>query len=348
MNHIFKITNNTPPVVPTVGDTNFPNHYTDVNRNMAWAEMEPTIRTAADEWLLPFVGEALYSSLATLYNTNAVLSDAQAKTLTYMQDALANYAIYKKMPEKIAVITSLGVVQNTPDGGSQTTSQWAYKEKRLAALSAADSALDRLLNHLENMVVTGVAYFDLYKNAGERQYKTCDFIKSAKDLDDYLNIQRSRRSFVSLITHLKQVERDVIRPTLCDTLYNALTGVTVSETNKKLLPYIREVVAYMGAAEALPHHRVAVDGDGFRVISKTDGFEDRRNLTNSVHEQAVGALLEKYKERGNRALRGLVSFLEANLADYPDYRDSNCRTKPTQRGHGMVASDNRLGSVGMF
>lgn len=332
----------------TVGDTNLPNHVTGINVSMAWAEMAPAIRQAVQEFVIPFVGESLYNDLAQKYNAGTVLSSAQAQSLEYLQDAAGWYAIYHILPTKASALSSVGVVQNGPEGGASPTSQWAYVTKRLAALNSADSAMDRLLSFLDKQVKAGVAYFDLWKNDTSYSEKKSDFFRQVSDLDNYINIKRSFRSFISIIPYLKQVEGRYLKVLLCNTLYDAVLSASPTANNAKLIPYIREAVAYLGAAEALPHHRVVIDGDGFRFVSQTDGFEERRNTTNLQHTQAVGALLEQYRKIGQGALDNLRLFLEANIDDYPDYRDSSCRELKPNNTKTMYSSTDKIGMVGIL
>lgn len=348
MDLIFKFTTPSPPATPLVGDTNFQEHYAGVNTAMAWSELKPAIRQAIQKYLIPYVGQPMYDDLAAKYNAGTTLTTAQAQALEYLQDAAANYAIYHILPQKTATVASLGIVQQSPEGGAQPVNQWGWQAKRRDALDNGDSALDLLLKYLDKQVKEGVAYFNLWKDSNAYSKKKSDFFRSTEALDDYINMKGSFRTYISLVPFLGQVERRYIKPLLCDELYAAVLATNPTDDNKKLLPLIQTAVAYLGAAEALPHHRVVVDGDGFRVVSFTDGSDDRRNLTNSTHEQAVGALLTKYKESGEMALEALKAFLEANLNTYPTYRDSACREVPKSKDHTLAVSPDRIGTVGLF
>jgi hypothetical protein len=345
MKYIFKITNNTPLTPPSVGDTNIPLHYSGINLNMAWAELTPTLRTATEQYLLPFVGPELYNQIADKFDAGTFMSAEELEVLTYMQDSLAAYIVYAVMPHKLSVLSSMGNIENTPEAG-QPTNQWRYKEKRLAVLSDADAALDRLLSYLHEKTQAGITAFNQYRNSTAYSKKTANFIRTTEQLDDYVNLKGSRRSFLSLVPHFQQIERKRIKPVLCTVLYDLV--VSTPTDYPELTPLIREAVAYLGAASALPHHRVVVDGDGFRVVSTTDGFDDRRNLTNSVHEQAVGSLLSTYQDLGEEALKELVRTLEANLSEYPAYRDSTCRSTPPIKSHGLINPSDGIGAVGIF
>lgn len=348
MDLVFKVITDPAPAVPTVGDTNFKSHYSGVNTSMAWAELEPAIRQATDRFVLDFVGSELYDDLADKFQNDTALTAAQARALQLLQDAIAFYSIYQILPEKNSVIASMGVVQNTPDGGSQPVNQWGWKAKRWNALENADTFLDRLLNYLEAQVTASVAYFDLWKDSTAYSTKTSVFFRHTAELDEYLNIQMSRRSFISLVRFMRQVEEESIATLLCTDLYADIQAAPLSAENAALIPYIRKAVAYLGAAEAIPHHRIVIDGDGFRVVSQTDQFDDRRNLTNNTHEAAINALQSRCEKRGREALSALAKFLEDNITDYPDYENSTCRELPASKAHSIVQSADGIGAVGLF
>ncbi len=341
----FKITASPVPVTPLVGSTNFQEHYAGVNSAFAWAELSPAIRQAVQIYLLPFTGLPIYTQIVGKYQVNDPLSDAEAQALEYLQDAAANYAVYHILPQKTALLTTLGAVQQSPEGGAQQTSQWSWHMKRDDALKVADTSLDMLLMHLEQRVAANDPLFDAWADDPAYKAKKSVFFRHTAEMDEYLNIKSSRRTFVSVIPFFLQTERRVLKPILCDTLYAAMQVSPLTAANEKLLPMIKEAVAYLGAAAALPHHRVVLDGDGFRVVSQTDGYTDRRNLTNNVHESAVQALLEAYQERGADAIRELKKFLEDNIDDYPDYRDSACREMPGKNGHSIIQSPDGIGAV---
>lgn len=315
---------------------------------MAWDELTPGIRQATEKYVLDFVGTDFYDTLAASFQAGTTLSDEQAKTLQLLQDAIAYYSIYHVLPEKRSVLASLGVVDNDPSSGSNPSAYPIYLEKRRSALQNGDDFLDRALSYMEQQVAAGDGGFDDWVGSEAYKLKTSDFFRHTAELDEYLNIQKSRRSFISLIRYLKQVEEDVIKPILCDELYALVVASTPLDADAKLLPFIKRAVAYLGAAEAIPHHRIVIDGDGFRVVSYTDGSEDRRNQTNSVHEQAIQALALRCKEQGSRAVAKLVQFLEDNIADYPSYETSTCREKPANKSHSIRQGSDGVGAVGLF
>lgn len=348
MEILFKVITTPAPSVPTVGDTNFGQHYAGVNNNMAWEELTPAIRQATEKFVLDYVGTELYDDLAAKYIAGTSLTTQQSETIRKLQDAIAYYAVYHILPEKNTVLASLGVVQQSPEGGSTPTNQWSWRAKRDSALQNGDFFLDRALAYMEKQVKAAVSYFDLWKNSAAYKVRTSDFFRSTSDLDEFVNIQQSRRSYISFVRFLKQVEEEEIQTLLCTDLYPLLLVASPTTANAKLIPMVKKAVAYLGAAKAIPHHRIVIDGDGFRVVSFTDQFEDRRNQTNSIHSDAIEALQKTMENTGQKALKELRKFLEDNITDYPLYANSTCRELPPNRGHSIVQSEDGIGVVGLF
>jgi len=349
MDLLFKITSGSPSTPAQVGDTNFLDHYTGANRSMAWAELLPGIRQATEKFILPYIGTELYDDLAAMYQADYTLTDEQAKTLELLQDSIAYYTAYHVLPERNAFLSSMGVTQNTPtEGSAGPVNQWGWKAKRWNALENGDTFLEKVLNYLEKQVKAEVAYFDLWKDSTAYTVRTSAFFRRTDDLDEYLNIQGSRRSFISLVKYLKEVEEDIIRPLLCDDQFEALQALTLDDAPAALLPKVRKAVAFLGLSAAIPHHRIVIDGDGFRVVSQTDQFDDRRNQTNNVHESAIIALAQRAEKNGRRYLLELENFLRENAATYPLWADSPCNTTPTKRGHTIVVAADGIGGVGLF
>lgn len=349
MDLLFKITAGSPSTPTQVGDTNFLQHYSGANRSMAWDELTAGIRQATEKFVLPYIGTALYDDLATKYQAGTVLTTAQAKVLELLQDCIAYYTAYHVLPERNAFLSSMGVTQNTPtEGSAAPVNQWGWKAKRWNALENGDTFLDKALNYLEAQVIDGVAYFDLWANSTAYNTRTSAFFRRTDDLDNYLNMQGSRRSFISLVKYLKEVEEDVIRPLLCDDQFAALQELDLDADGKALLTRVRKAVAFLGLQAAIPHHRIVIDGDGFRVVSQTDQFDDRRNQTNNVHEGAINSLAQRAEQNGRRYLIELENFLRENADTYPLWKDSPCNSTPTKRGHTIVVPADGIGGIGIF
>lgn len=351
MDLLFKIVAVSPSTPNQVGDSNFISHYSGIHRSMAWEELTPGIRQATEKFVIPYIGTDLYNDLASKYQADDTLTDEQTKTLELLQDCIAYYTAYHILPERNAFFSSMGVTQNTPtEGSAQPVNQWGWKAKRWNALENGDAFLDKVLSYLEEQIAAGVAYFDLWKDSTAYSVKTSDFFRHTSELDEYLNIQNSRRSFISLVKYMREIEEDLILPMLCQDQYDALldTSDALTSAETTLIGKVKKAVAYLGLHAAIPHHRIVIDGDGFRVVSQTDQFDDRRNQTNTVHEGAIVALAERAERKGRQYLQELETYLKENADTYPLWQNSPCNTTPTKRGHSIVVPANGSGGIGLF
>ncbi len=312
----FKVTAVSPSDPAQVGDTNFLAHCTGANRSMAFDELLPGIGQAVERFVLPYIGPEIYNALCNYFDAPTDETEDKDTALRLLQHTVAYYTAYHVMPERNGFISSMGMVQNTPQGGSVPMPQWAYKELRWNVLENADSYLDLLLAHLEKMVAEGVPFFDTWKDSETYKVTGSAYFRQTSDMERYLNTQGSRRAFLSLIKYFREVEEELIAPILCtdlsEELAEQLAENDLSEENKALLPYIRKAVANLGLLAAIPHHRLVIDGDGFRVVSQTDQFDERRNQTNPVHAKAIADLSQTAERKGNKALSDLQNLLNAN------------------------------------
>lgn len=348
----FKITSGSPSNPPCIGDSNFMSHYTGVNTSMAWEEIEPGIRHAVEKFILPYLGSEMYNLLCDYFDAPSAATADKDRALALLQDATAYYTVYHVAPERNTFLASMGMVQNAPTGGSQPTPQWAFKTAMWNALSNGDRFLDILIAHLESRVAVNDSWFNPWKTSEAYKATGSTYFRQTGDMDNHLNIQMGRRSFLSVVKYLREIEEEQIAPILCNDLtqeiVTQMASNAISPANQTLLRYIRKAVANLGVAAAIPHHRIVIDGDGFRVVSQTDMYDDRRNQTNNVHESAILGLQQAAAQKGARALADLQALLESNADTYPLWRDSDCRSKPKKNSHGLVVSPDRRGGVGLF
>jgi len=348
---LFKHNGSSSKVPLEVGGTNFAQHYSGVNKSMAWDELEPSIRQCTEKFVIPFIGEELYDDLSEKFQDNALATSAQRKAVQHLQDCIAFYAIYHILPEKTGVLASMGVVQNNPTDATPI-SQWSWKSKRADALTNGDFFLEKALAFLETQVIDEVPYFDLYKNSTAYKNKTSAFFRRTADLDDYLNIQNSRRTFVSLIRYVREVEDQFIRPLLCDALFQTMadpdTANSPTAAVKDLLKSLKKAAAFLGLFEAIPHHRVLIESDGFRFVSESDGYDRKEAQRTEEQSYVITDLRQKAEEKGRKALAEALNILRNNESTFPTWTSSPCYSQVPDTGHTIIVSQNAKGGIGIF
>lgn len=336
-----------PTLVPVgdqvvVGHTNFKNHYSAINRNMAWDTLAPYIRQATQKNVIRWIGQPLYDDLADKYQAGTTLSANQTLVLERLQDAIAHYTIYEAMPALNISLADMGVQQlNGSDGTSSPASQWAFKNARWQALTMADSTLDVVMNNLEAMSKTDT-YWNLWKGSDAYKLGSSAYFRVSQELTNHINLQGNRRAFVALLPFLRRVEETTLKSMLCTGLFNLLTDklkncpysesfsngfdlgcFTVKQVD--LLILIQRFVANKALQLAVPSMSVSIEAEGFRLLSQGDIFDERKPITNSFHLQQVNALMYAAEEAANTAKADITAYLYANADDFPDWKNSSCR-----------------------
>jgi len=324
MKPIFKSTFGTPN---KVGDTNFSEHYPSVNKNMEWSQLAPYIKQSIRTYIIPFIGVDMYDAIATAYENNTT-DEIEKETIDLLQDAVAYYSIYHAMPKLNAVIAERGVQeQNDSKGTSRSISMWRFKNTRWDVMMNADNYLDQLLAHMEEGVENEVLFFDDWKNSDAYKNGRSDFFRGTNDLNSFLKINNSRKTFLALLPYLKKVEQLSLVNVLCEDQYEAILD---PETKKEEQLYFlcRNYIAWSALEMAIPELRVYLDGDGVQFVMTTDGM----NITKEAYESGVAAYQHRSKMNAEKAGADLMYFLQKYAEDFPLWDESPCRPIEKETG----------------
>jgi len=348
MTLLFKATDPQDVDHPIVGDTNFKKHNPSVNLSMSWDTLEPFIRQATEHNILDFVGEDFYNEIALMYDAGTTSSASEERVLKYFQDAIAWYTGVIAMESLNVTMADMGIQQNSSkEGVSNPTTQWAFKAALKNALKNADLALDRLLSYLEKHVDE----FQTWKNSDAYNVKTSNFLRRTADVDDILNIKNSRRSFVALSSWMKRAEEQHLLPIIEQTTFDTFStkvkeGTLTNDIEKKFVKIARDLVAFKGLANAVDHLAISVEDEGFRVVSHTDGFEDRRNASSAQHLKLQAALKMSAEKNAKEAEACLIAFLYKNKDSFPDWVASDAyQTMVKRNSTKVLSSPNRRGAI---
>lgn len=140
--------------------------------------------------------------------------------------------------------------------------------------------------------------------------------KEIAELRNFITIDVSSDLSV-IMPYLKQAEkyvRDIIGDTLFDMLVEFVQDETTSEVLTKLLPYCQLALANFGYFLAIDKLNVNVGNAGITVASTS-------SLVPASKER-IDRLRESVELSGYDALEELIKFLEKNISDYPEWKDS--------------------------
>lgn len=279
------------------------------------------------------------------------MTDKEKKALQLLQDAVAWYTDFEVTKAMNLSKGDMGIMQNqSKEGVASAPSQWSWKASLKNALNMGDRNLERLLNYLEK----NVADFPTWKASDAYNVKTSAFIRRTETLDDVLQIKRSRRTFVAMSNWLARADREYLLGILDQTTFDNYSakiknGNTLTDIEKEFVRLCRDVVAFKGLYDGFDHLRISIEDTGFRVISDTDNFEDRRNAANATHLKLQEALKFDAKEKGDRACACLRAFLYANTDFFTEWAASDkfeTQAKASQKT--VVVSPSCRGGIGIF
>ncbi len=324
MQLLFKINDGTPGK-ETVGNTNFQEHYPSVNTNLMWKEISPLVRQATQTQILPFLGAALYDALAAAYQAGTLNAEQQV-LVEKLQDSIANFTVAMTLPRKKTIVATMGAVENTATDNSTTTSLWGYKTTLYTAYQDGGLFLDHALENLEEFSRSASTFWNVWKTSSAYNAGATDFFRTTTEFMQYAAINRSRRTFLSMVPIIRE-QSTSIRAVLCDDLYADLVAKiydpALSAPYKKLLEHVRRVVAKQAVANAVDAIPVLPETDGFRIITAVDSV-DARNQAQDTIKTAIISLKEYAENTGKTALADLIALVYNNPNDYPLWRDSPC------------------------
>lgn len=340
MQLLFKITTGVEEAKALIKDTTFKDHYPSVNRNMSWLSIKPYIKQATRDKIIPFIGEALYDDLVTKYQADQFISNEATEILDLLQDAIAYYTIEVALPTLNVVIADMGVQESIgKEGTSLPVSRWRYDRIIESVGTTANTNLDTILQKLEQFIAVPIAYFDLWKDDKAYTHGVSDLFRATADLNEFLNINNSRRTFLAILPHIERSEIAAVQETVCVEQYERirdgiLEGDLTAE-EKKLVPLMQELAALDAASHASPDLALVIEG-----AKKRGSF---------VGSDAAGLahLREQYRNDAYNAQGKLTDFLHKNADDYPLFKASDCWVDPWSEGFDELCPGDVTGGVAM-
>lgn len=339
---VFKLAQNAPSEAE-VQHSNFKEHYPEVNHSMAWDELTPYVEQATEVYVLPYVGQELYDAIAAAYNAGDALNTKQQRFLRLLQRAVAYYTIAHALPKKLAVVASMGAVNNTPAGGAQPVSQWSFKNQLWSVIKDADTFLDQLLEFLQKEVDAENADFAAWKNSAAYLEGKADLFRSTRAFQTYHSINGSYRTFLALIPYIQKAARKYVIPILGQAQYDELVAGLrdndLSADQLALLQRVQSCLAEWSIYMALPALSCIIENDGLKVVSRTDGMDTRGNVASTFGKEAIDRHQYACEENGRTFRIDLIDYLYRNADTFPTWKDSDFYKQGNDSGVNVIGSD---------
>lgn len=337
MKLLFKLVGE--PTKPTLGDTNFRNHYPDINVNTGWQSVRHAVKQATRAYVIPYITEKLYKGIAEKYDTSAEMNADEKELLEMLQDCIAEYTIWHLSPRLNITISDFGIRQDNGSNGTSNPAQmWAYKHAMWKVMESADRQLDSILRFLEAKT------FADYEDARAELTPDDLLVSHTNDFQKWVDISKSRRTFVKLLPSIRKAQDSHIKTLLGVEQYAELLEKrkdnSLNGTERNLLEIVQKCLVYESFVQGLPFLRCKIDGGAVFSLTDIDGM----NTKQTGHYELVEQLKQQAIKDSYEAECELKNYLYENVEELPTWGESEAK-KSQDSSTGMPFT---FGAGGVF
>lgn len=226
--------------------------YYKVNGTQKLSSLEGFERDALEKYIRRYTGQALLDEIVEWYaakdDENNTANEELEALLPYVQNAAIKFTYFLAAPSLDLQITEQGfVVANT--GNISPASKDRVSTFRQSLESLAWDAVESLLKFLEK----NKEDYDFWTESDAYTIQTGLFINTAEEFNKHVNIDDSVLKFLEMKQTIEDVEFLSVYPEisseLAEGIKEEIKSDDVSDSNKKILPYIKKAVANLTAYE---------------------------------------------------------------------------------------------------
>lgn len=293
----------------------FKRFVSDLNRNYNWDDLKGKVDMYTLMHVTPFISLAEFTPLQSRYLSDTSTA-ADLAILPYLQPAIAYYTYLHMLTTERVKLSQMGVTENRSDDGTvNPASGYAINDAKIEAAYTADYFMDQLLEYME----MNKADYPLWAaSSAYTQIKEC-FVSSTQVLNRYVKATNSRRTFMAIRSELLFIQENRVKPILGETFYSTLLtefqAGTVTANNQKVIERILPYQSKAAFLEAVPNHQIDYVDGGLQVKS----FLDQTIKKTEAREEAIARLMRTFASHAEELRTNLISFLDDNANDYPDY-----------------------------
>lgn len=293
-----------------------------IHRNMSGITLAPSVNTAVQTYLLPYLGKPFLAviELWIAANTHADITAA-------VRDAAAWFAVHLAIPQHRIVLADMGTQQQNDDRGVSSPAN--EEQVKMALWHALRTGYDKLEYLLWDVLLPQKANPDLSSWVGFVGHRiVCDRILWSPDVfQQYqpLRTPGAMEPWLDLRPVMLDVEDLFLYNILCaDLLAEIRTQIcdnTLTPENATLLPYIQRYVAAKTVIIANNKNHTRHTGRGAKVTGISDPLNPSTDLaaydSGEMNYQAVKNIADIAEVR-------LREFLLSNADNYQAVKNSKC------------------------
>lgn len=285
--------------------------YAQLTGEINFASVRPTLRFVETFHLIAILGRELYRSLDAAYADETTMTAAQKALLEQCRHVVAPYFCYYYAPKADVQLSDAGMTKSK-DAAYQYQGA-AYRE---AALREAEMCEESLLQFLEEKRSD---YAEWTASEAFKAYRSL-FIKSGTQFDDLVRTASPQRNFFALRSAMVDVEENMIRTAIGDTLFNALKTKDAGTQNFTgaeliLLQRLKKAIAYQTLATGAPLLNVRLDAAGLSVITAGPRADDDKvSARSNATDNNLSLFIESCAGKAKIWLQSATAYLHDNAS----------------------------------
>ena len=309
--------------------------FVPVNVNLKFNSVSPYFdNVLRDKLIFPWLGTEIIEDLEdNLGSNDEVYQNLEKKT----QAVIAYFSILEAMPFLEVQFGDEGIHRVESDY-SKSAYQGQIKRIQSSLATSGYSAIEDLLNYLNENVDEYAVWTTAPGYTESKRY----IFKNSLDFHNYYNLQLRAQTYTILVQPMRYINQFVIGKAIGTAAFknfidikNEVNGVNTNAKKLEAIELLKNATAYLTVAKALRENWVALSANGIHFkMSTTETVWTENQATAEQLSQKIKEL----QNTGEDYLQALISLMNNNLDDFPEFNNDNTVNKPS-------AEDNILGGV---
>lgn len=292
--------------------------YIPVQMTSDFDVVDPFINNAERAHLKALIGKEQLLILITAYNTagkNAdVILDAEIKDAVKLsQKIVTALGYYAALPILAVKIGSSGI-QVFSNTDTKQAFNWQVDDVKKSLVDLGYGAIEDLLLLMDESPDKFAAYISSDQYVSAEQF----LIESAKDFNQYFNINRSRFIFQSISYLMLRIENQTVKTLYGNEFFDSLKADNLTGKPKILAnQYLKPGIALLTAAKAIIE-RVITFENGVASINLMGNYDAAKNNIPATRDE-IKSTKEQLETDGMQFLKDGLEYIKDNPADFEGY-----------------------------
>lgn len=289
----------------------------------------PDFDDATAQYLLPIIGDDLYSQLETAHAGTP--TEAETVLIDKCRAVIVPFAFREELITRHLDIGDTGVSTTEEHSDTKTTRRahrWEYKELKEQLAKKGYAAQELLIVYLK----ANKATFTAWNTSPYNDPSEFAIIRDGSELRKVSGLLQPHRSYMLLRGIFNTIADSYLKPNISAEFYTALSARVVAGTTTAnddyILPLLRGACIRKALAMAATEMSIRFSETGFTIATKTIDEPDSESATASL------ALMQQFMKQQEDLARNLfeqaITYMNANASAsvFAEYFASSLYTAP--------------------